>query len=307
MAAFPCPYCGHALVSSDDGALDRCPSCAGALHIAYRYRLVEHHGAISGGVLYRAVDDGFDHSVGVVFVTDPADPAAVERFVDGWRLFADLGGTGLVKIHEVGSARDPRAYVVIDWFASGTLDKVVARRGSGLDQATLLTLVGDLLTGLSKAHRSMPAVVHGHVHPGKIGFRAADKPVLFGFEWATHVNAQASRLADTFTSAAPGEEPRSLAADLRQLGVTFHYAATGDWIGEQPLARQREQVGARVPGPLGRLFDRLLGAGADGYRSAVDAAIDFEQLMRGVDRWEAPSSSARCRSAKAAARCFARR
>jgi hypothetical protein len=301
MAAFPCPYCGHALVSDDDDAdanakLERCPSCDGNLLIAYRYRLVAAHGKISGGSLYLASDDGFNQKFAVLFADDQ-DPAAVERFVEGARLFADLGGRGLVKIYEIGTLGDRRAYVVMDWLDGGTLDVVVERRGA-LEQALLLELVGDLLTGLSKAHRSMPAIVHGHIHPGKIGFRNGsgnhDEVVLFGFEWAT----QASQLADSFIreDQSVGRMP---ASDLRQLGIVFHYAATGDWIGDDNVERQRERVRASVPGPLGRLIDRLLGAGVDGYKTAVEAAIDFEQLMRGgVDRWQGPATAQVDRSAE---------
>lgn len=289
MAAFPCPYCSHDLASSEDAKLERCPSCDGTLLIAYRHRLISSHGKVSGGALYEAVDDGFGERVAVLFVDQPDDAGAVERFIAGSRLFADLGGRGLVKIEDVGSTSDRRAYVIMDWLEGGTLDVVVQRRGA-LAQAELLSLVGDLLTGLSKAHRSMPAIVHGHIHPGKVGFRHGQQAVLFGFEWATQVNAQASQLADSFISEEQAREPRSPASDLRQLAAVFYYAATGEWIGEHGVARQRERVAAQVPGPLGRLLDRMFGAGEDGYKSAVDAMIDFDQLMRGVDSWQAPSA-----------------
>ena len=296
MAAFPCPYCGHALASGDNISLERCPSCDGALLIAYRYRLVAAHGKIAGGELYEALDDGFAERVAVLFAEQSSDPAAVDRFIEGSRLFADLGGRGLVKIHDVGTHSDRRAYVIMDWLEGGTLDTVVSR-GGPLQQAALLELIGDLLTGVSKAHRAMPAIVHGHIHAGKIGFRRKGEVVLFGFEWATQVNAQASHLADSFMSEKPTQERRAPASDLRQLAVVFHYAATADWIGEQPLEDQREHVRAQVPGPLGRLLDRMLGAGVDGYKSAVEAAIDFEQLMRGIDSWQAPRSARKDHSA----------
>jgi serine/threonine protein kinase len=312
MAGFSCPYCSHALTSADhpgaeeSGApakgqvdpgakLERCPSCDGSLLIAYRHRLLSSHGKISGGELYQAIDDGFGERVAVLFVEDQGDAAAVERFIEGSRLFADLGGRGLVKIHDVGTHSDRRAYVVMDWIEGGTLDAVVERRGS-LDQAALLVLVGDLLTGMSKAHRSMPAIVHGHIHPGKIGFRNNGEVVLFGFEWATQVNAQASHLADSFVANAQADEPRGPASDLRQLAIVFYYAATAEWLGDQKLDRQRECVREKLVGPLGRLVDRMLGAGDDGYKSAVDAAIDFEHLMRGVDSWQAPSKPLHDRS-----------
>ncbi|HLT35263.1 MAG TPA: hypothetical protein VK034_03235, partial [Enhygromyxa sp.] len=250
MAAFPCPYCGHALVSDDDAEakLERCPSCDGSLLIAYRHRLIASHGKISGGALYEAIDDGFGERVAVLFVDQPDDRAAVERFVEGNRLFADLGGRGLVKIHDVGTASERRPYVIMDWLGGGTLDKVV-QRGGALDQARLLELIGDLLTGVSKAHRAMPAIVHGHIHPGKVGFRGKGEVVLFGFEWATAVNAQASRLADSFVQQADDERPGP-ESDLRQLAVVFFHAATGEWIGELELARQRERVRSQLPGPL---------------------------------------------------------
>jgi serine/threonine protein kinase len=154
MAAFPCPFCGHALSSGADATakLERCPSCDANLLIAYRYRLIEAHKKISGGQLYLALDDGFDERVAVLFVDDPKDTAAVERFIEGSSLFAEFGGRGLVKIRELGTISDRRPYVVMDWLEGGTLDQVVKSRGP-IPQAALLELVGDLLTGLSKAHR----------------------------------------------------------------------------------------------------------------------------------------------------------
>jgi serine/threonine protein kinase len=289
MAAFSCPYCSHALPSADDAKLERCPSCDGTLLIAYRHRLLSSHGKVSGGELYQAIDDGFGERVAVLFVEDPRDAAAVERFIEGSRLFADLGGRGLAKILDVGTHSDRRAYVVMDWIEGGTLDVLVENHGA-LGQAALLELVGDLLTGVSKAHRSMPAIVHGHIHPGKIGFRSKGAGVvLFGFEWATQINAQASHLADSFSSSSATEEPRGPVSDLRQLGAVFYYAATAEWLGDQKLERQRERARGQLSGPLGSLVDRMLGAGLDGYKSAVDAAIDFEQLLRGIDGWQAPT------------------
>lgn len=299
MAAFPCPYCDHGLASGDDAEakLERCPKCGGSLLIAYRHRLMAAHGKVSGGVLYEAIDDGFGEHVAVLFVDNPGDKAALERFVDGSRLFADLGGRGLVKIHDVGRGThaEPRAYVVMDWLEGGTLDKRVQKRGA-LDQAALLELVDTLLTGVGKAHRAMPMIIHGHIHPGKIGFRQQDEAVLFGFEWATQVSAQASTLADSYAGKDQTDERRGPIGDLRQLALVFFYAATGEWLGESELDRQRERVRARLTGPLGQLVDRMLGAGLDGYKSAVEAAIDFEQLKRGDNSWQAPARARHDRS-----------
>lgn len=306
MAAFPCPFCAHALVASDgEDKLEQCPSCAGNLLIAYRYRLVASAGSISGGELYEAIDDGFRERVAVLFVSDPADPAAVERFVTGSDLFAHLGGRGIVKLRDVGSSRDRRAHVVMDWLDGGTLDVVVRREGV-IEQATLLPLVEDLLIGLSKAHRSMPATVHGHIHPGKIGFNRHGKAVLFGFDWATQSNAQDSHLADSLIAESKPDESRDRNSDLRQLALSLFYAATGDWLADAQLADQREQALARLPGPLGVLIDRMLGAGLDGYESAVEASIDFERLMRGNDGWESRRVSVRDRSKERMGTAFAR-
>jgi hypothetical protein len=288
MAAFPCPYCGHALVANGEGEakLERCPSCDGSLLIAYRYRLVAHHGSISGGELYEALDDGFGERFAVLFVAERHDPAATERFIAGNELFADLGGRGLSKIHDIASRGDPRTYVVMDWLEGSTLDLVVAQQGA-LEAGPLRALVGDLLSGLSKAHRSMPPTIHGHIHPGKIGFRGVhgEEAVLFGFEWARQVRAQASRVSGTSESEA--DQSRGRGSDLRQLGATVYYAATGEWLGDQTLGAQRQRAAAILQGPLARVVDRMLGADLDGYESAVEAATDFERLSRGQDNWQA--------------------
>ncbi|WP_146157299.1 hypothetical protein [Enhygromyxa salina] len=285
MAAFPCPYCAREVdAEAEGGPRDLCSSCGGHLLIAYRYRLVALRGAISGGVLYEAVDDGFGEKVAVVFVEDPEDSSSVDRFVEGNRLFAELGGRGLVKLRAVGSRSDRRPYVVMDWIAQGTLEAVVGSRGP-LDEALMFEVGRDLLTGLSKAHRSMPALVHGHVHPGKIGFLTRDQVVLFGFEWAQQVTDGPRKLADGFeTEDTPDDGPHR-DTDLHQLGRTLYYAATGEWIADRGIAQQRMRVRERLTGAIGKAIDRMLGAGADGYTSAVDAVTDFDGLMRGRSGW----------------------
>lgn len=286
MASFPCPYCNRAVDSEADGhRVDACPSCAGDMLIAYRYRLVEARGKISGGALYEATDEIFGETVAVLFVERPDDRKSVERFVEGNRLFAELGGgRGLVKLRELSGMHARRPHVVMGWLAGGTLDAVVRKRGA-VDQATLLELIGDLLVGLGKAHRSMPTLIHGHIHPGKIGFTRAGEAVLFGFEWAQQVFEQDSHLADAFVEHDDDAGP-SCASDLRQLAVALYYAATGEWIAEQPLADQRARVAQRLGGPLEAFLDRMLGAGVDGYESAVEALADFEQLLAGINRWQ---------------------
>lgn len=253
--------------------------------IAYRYRLVEARGKISGGALYEATDEIFGETVAVLFVEHPDDHEAVERFVEGNRLFAELGGgRGLVKLRELSGIHARRPHVVMDWLAGGTLDAIVRKRGP-VDQATLLELIGDLLVGLGKAHRSMPTLIHGHIHPGKIGLVGTNKAVLFGFEWAQQVFEQDSHLADAFVSHDDDAGP-TCASDLRQLAVSLYYAATGEWIAEQPLADQRARVAQRLDGALEAFLDRMLGAGVEGYGSAIEALADFEQLLAGLNRWQ---------------------
>jgi hypothetical protein len=287
MASFPCPYCAHVVATeAQDDRLERCPSCAGSLQIAYRYRIVAASGKAPGGVLYEAVDDIFGDKVGVLFVENMNDRVAVERFVEGNRLFAELGGgRGLVKLRELGNLQDRRPHVVLDWLTDGTLEQHVRARGP-VDQTTLLELIGDLLVGLGKAHRAMPTIVHGQIHPGKIGFLGKHRAVLFGFEWAQQVYEQDSNLADTFVTQIETKSGASRANDLRQLGISIHYAATGEWNADKPLEQQRARV-RELGGPLPSVIDRMLTSGGDGYRSAVDALLDFEHLLEGTSTWKA--------------------
>lgn len=287
MASFPCPYCAQVVATeAQDDRLERCPSCSGSLQIAYRYRIVAAKGKVAGGLLYEAVDDIFGDKVGVLFADDMSDRAAVERFVEGNRLFAELGGgRGLVKLRELGNLHDRRPHVVLDWIADGTLEQHVRAHGP-VDQTMLLELIGDLLVGLGKAHRAMPTVVHAQIHPGKIGFLDKHRAVLFGFEWAQHVYEQDSNLADSFLSQVEAKSGASRAGDLRQLGISIHYAATGEWLADKTLEQQRARV-RELGGPLPSFIDRMLTAGGDGYRSAVDALLDFDHLLEGTSTYKA--------------------
>lgn len=286
MASFPCPYCAHVVATeAQDDRLERCPSCSGSLQIAYRYRIVAAHGSGSGQ-FYEAVDDIFGDKVAVLFADNLNDRPAVERFVEGNRLFAELGGgRGLVKLREVGNLHDRRPHVVHDWIADGTLEQHVSARGP-VDQTMLLELIGDLLVGLGKAHRAMPTVVHGNIHPGTIGFLDKHRAVLFGFAWAQQVYEQDSRLADTFITQVEAKSSASRAKDLHQLGIAIHYAATGEWNASKPLEQQRARV-SELGGPLPLFIDRMLTSGGEGYRSAVDALLDFDHLLEGTSTWKA--------------------
>jgi len=294
MATLACPQCAHAIDcgETDDGPPSVCPSCSASLRVAYRYILEADLGEIAGGFLYRGLDESSGRAVAVLYVTDPDDEALGRRFVEGYRAFADLAAPGVIKIHEVGGGGGSRAYVVRDWIAGGTLEQRVSKHGP-LGAEELGALCSAMLGALAYAHRSVPSVVHGHLHPGKIGFlEPGSSPVLFGMEWAARVLDQDSALADTLLSAEakvdPGDAP-SPSRDLRQLGRTIAYAATGTWMGEFDRAQERALVRAQGPtlGPaLGVTLDRLLCAGTpEGYRTGVDARMDFSQLLRGNDFW----------------------
>lgn len=281
MATLTCPYCGHAIESEDPThALEVCPHCGGELLVAYRYRLVRTRGEVAGGILYEALDAGFDNKVAVLFVANPDDAEASARFVAGHQLFANLRTRGLVTIHDVARSSHRRPYVVMDWLAGGTLDHVVQKRGP-LDPDAVWAMTSDLLIGLERAHRALPALVHGHIYPGKIGFRGQGQAVLFGFEWARLVSEQDSNLADSFqVREHAGEQERASSLDLRELTRAIVYAATGRWLERGPS--MREQVAALMPGPLAPFLDRLCCAGTpDGYHSTSVARDEFELLRAG--------------------------
>ncbi len=264
--------------------------------LAYRYRLVSARGAVSGGELYEGRDGALGARVAVIFVSNPSDRAAVKRFVDGYRLFGELRSRGLAEIREVARVTDPRPYAVMDWLDGGVLEQRVAKQGA-LEPVMVWSLIADLLTGVSAAHRSLPALVHGHIHPGKVGFTAAPEQggeaVLFGYEWAREVAEQDSSLADSFSAdaATKSNDPseRATVNDMRLLARTIAYAATGRWIGDGAPARQRDEAKSLLGGPLGLLVERMLLAGTDeGYPSIIHARDDFELLRSGVEGGRRP-------------------
>jgi hypothetical protein len=296
-AALTCPYCSHSIVPDPEAPAERCPSCAGDLLIAYRYQLIRARGKIAGGVLYEAIDSGFAQPTAVLFVEDPNDREASERFVAGHRLFANLRTRGLVTIHEVSRANHRRPHVVMDWFAGSTLDRHVGKVGP-LDPTLVWAMTSNLLIGFERAHRALPALVHGQVHPGKIGFRKpADEggaAVLYGFEWARQVSEQDSSLADSFSADADVVHERASSLDLRALARTIIYAATGRWIEDAPMDRQRQQAATMMAGPMAPFFDRMLAAGTpDGYKSTSVARDEFELILAGGGRRRPPQAGER--------------
>ncbi|EDM76758.1 serine/threonine protein kinase with TPR repeats [Plesiocystis pacifica SIR-1] len=295
MAELPCPACASAIPLADDAEDDgtprnRCPSCGASLLIAYRYRLRRHVGAFAGGELYEGYDDGFAKSVAVLFVAREhlEHPDRLRRFREGNRMFADVGGRGLNRIHEIAGGHEPRPYVVMDWLEA-TLETRLSQTGR-LEGQALVELFSTLLGGLARAHRAMPSVIHGHIHPGKIGFVNDRTPVLFGFEWATQVFEQDSRLADSFIRDAQDkpEADSTRAKDLIQLASAVYYAATGQWAGNQSVSAQQAAARQNVPGAVGQCIERMLLSGSGtGYTSAVDARQDLDRLLTGDTGWRA--------------------
>ena len=106
-----------------------------------RYELAELLGRGGMGEVWAAYDQRLDRSVAVKLLTprtavsemprglDPQDPAVV-RFTREARLMAKLEHPYVPVIHDAGTHRASRLYLVMQRVYGHTLDRLVAQRGS---------------------------------------------------------------------------------------------------------------------------------------------------------------------------------
>src|SRR3989442_204453 len=113
---------------------------------------------------------GVRRAVKVLSTQDEVALKRVEREAD---LLARLRHPGIVQIHEVG--RGGRyVYYVMDLLAGGTLRaRVDATRGTGLELADALTLVGEVARAVGAAHDA--GVLHRDLKPENILFTGEEE------------------------------------------------------------------------------------------------------------------------------------
>lgn len=196
----------------------------------------------------------------------PADAAALQRWLDGARRASRIDHPGLVMAVEVGE-HDRWPYVAYDRGSSVTLAE---RLGSkGLPAADLVPQVLKVLQGLAFAHEA--GFAHHDVQASMLVLGESGSCSLMGLGVVQPVAAEGTDL--------PAQR-RAAERDVLALGLVLHHALAG-----MPALEQVDTASAieRMP-PLGREIVRLPWTGAhaipEPLRAIVNRATDRQERQR---------------------------
>ncbi len=205
----------------------------------------EHEGPIIAGyrslrpiaqggfsIVYTAYQDKLDRTVAVkVINADLLDAAAARRFARECRATGRLTGhPNIITVFEVGSTRDRRPFIAMQYLPAGSMTDRLRREGP-LGTAETLRVAAQIADALHAAHSLQ--ILHRDVKPGNIMLSDRGDPVLSDFGIATlGLGTDRSGTDGAFTVAYSAPEvlqgsPASVASDLYGLGATIYTLLSG--------------------------------------------------------------------------------
>ncbi|MBQ0852897.1 serine/threonine protein kinase [Streptomyces sp. BH-SS-21] len=239
-----------------------------------RYELAELLGRGGMGEVWAAYDQRLDRSVAVKLLTpgtavskvprrlDPQDPAVV-RFTREARLMAKLEHPYVPVIHDAGTHRASRLYLVMQRVYGHTLDRLVAQRGP-FPVEWAAAVGAQVCSVLVQAHGR--GFVHRDLTPRNVMLTTDGTVRVLDFGIATALQPpDGPRLTDAgMVAGTPGfispEQGKGQAAtplsDLYALGCVLYEILGGrpPFTADEPLALVVQHI-ANTPVPLDRLRD----------------------------------------------------
>jgi|GEM_PF-5770397 serine/threonine protein kinase len=184
---------------------------------------------------------------------------------------------GVVKVVTFFEANST-AYLVMEYLAGPSLERLIAANPTGLDAAVIASLLRGLLNALASVHRA--GLLHRDIKPGNVILREDGRPVLIDFGairaadigHADYTQIYSRRYAPIEQFDGDKQGPFS---DIYALGMTCYYAIGGtamDAGGREPIDARWRMRALRAGRP-----DPLPGAariGAGRYPPRLLAAID---------------------------------
>ncbi|WP_330230243.1 protein kinase [Nocardia sp. NBC_00508] len=183
------------------------------------------------GVVYRCYEYALERHVAVKVLMSEVRGDEREQFVQEQRALGRLSGhPHIVQVLQVDITATGRPYIVMPFYARGSLDTVL--RASGPLRWPLVLSIGVKMAGALAAAHAI-GIVHRDVKPGNILLTDYGEPQLADFGIAKLVDqttTSSRRIQGTPAFAAPevlsGETPTS-ASDIYGLGATLHCLLTG--------------------------------------------------------------------------------
>jgi eukaryotic-like serine/threonine-protein kinase len=275
------------------------PATQASIALPARYRVVRH--VANGGMasVWAAEDELLGRLVAVKVLSTAyaADERANRRFLREARAAAKLGDCRhVVTVYDIGE-HDERPFMVMEYFAGGTVaDRLT--RGMSIPRPLALRWLREAAVGLDCAHDN--DVVHRDVKPANLLLDQRGRLAVGDFGIATVATeasvTQTGQVLGTAAYISPEQargEPATAASDRYALAVVAFELLTGrrPFDAEHPAAQARAHVEASVPrasaveDDLPDRVDRVLAAGMakDWRKRPVTAGALVEALEDAFD------------------------
>ncbi len=130
-----------------------------------RYVVIEQLGSGGMAVVYKAHDPILNAIVAIKTMHPGATSELSMRFQQEARAVARLNHANILSARDFGLAEDGRAYLVLDYLAGESLDRIIKKRGT-LPIEEAISIVLQVGHGLSYAHRQ--GILHRDIKPSNI-------------------------------------------------------------------------------------------------------------------------------------------
>jgi tetratricopeptide (TPR) repeat protein/predicted Ser/Thr protein kinase len=242
------------------------------------FRIIEHLGSGSMGVLFKAEDTRLKRFVALKFL--PGDLARstsmMERFRREAQIASALNHPNICTVYDIGE-RQGRSYIVMEYLEGTNLRDYLHERRLSLTESINVGI--EIAEGLSAAHRA--GIVHRDVKPANL-FRTNSgliKILDFGLAKAESAQTgmtQTGAILGTLAYMAPEQfegRPVDARADLYSVGVVLYEMAT------QSRPAVSVQPNAQVPPALRPILAKCLQPDREArYQSASELRDDLQRV-----------------------------
>jgi TPR repeat protein/cyclophilin family peptidyl-prolyl cis-trans isomerase/serine/threonine protein kinase len=208
---------------------------------------------------------------------------ARDRFLEEARTLATFSHPAIVGVHRLIEANGT-VYMVMDYVEGESYETRLQRIGTEPDQASLMAVIGPILSGLEEVHAH--GLLHRDIKPENILIDKRAQPVLIDFGSARESVGKTMTMTSIVTHGySPIEQYQTRGkmgpwTDIYALGAVMCRAIAGE---KPPVASDRV---------VEEVYGGLVPSGSSGYSRSFCAAIDWalrvkpEERPQSVDQWK---------------------
>ncbi len=262
------------------------------------YKILEHIGGGSMGIVYRARDTRLNRDVALKFLP-PAftkDSEAKQRFIHEAQAASSLDHPNIYTIHEIDETNDGRLFICMTRYQGSSLKEILDENALSVNE--VIDIAVQVARGLSKAHKN--GIIHQDIKPANILLTedGIAKIVDFGIARMTgeHIS-QVGTIVGTAAYMSPEQASGEMVderTDIWSLGVVLYEMLAGTLpfsgqyeqaiiyaiINEQP--QKITELRPEVPAALERIILKSLRKNPlERYQDIDELLNDLQQLTAG--------------------------